>query len=69
MKWLKIKMPLSCQNCPVIDGRLTVECPSNGLKLVVCMSSSFDMGSVEAETVIVFSQSILSKERVINNQL
>ena len=27
MKWLKIKMPLSCQNCPVIDGRLTVECP------------------------------------------
>ena len=27
MKWLKIKMPLSCQNCPVKDGRLTVECP------------------------------------------
>ena len=27
MKWLKIKMPLRCQNCPVIDGRLTVECP------------------------------------------
>ena len=33
MKWLKIKMPLSCQNCPVIDGRLTVECPlSNQLR-------------------------------------
>ena len=32
MKWLKIKMPLSCQNCPVIDGRLTVECPSNEVK-------------------------------------
>ena len=27
MKWLKIKLPLSCQICPVIDGRLTVECP------------------------------------------
>ena len=31
MKWLKINMPLSCQNCPVIDGRLTVECPLSGL--------------------------------------
>ena len=27
MKWLKIKLPLSCQICPVIDRRLTVECP------------------------------------------
>ena len=33
MKWLKIKMPLSCQNCPVIDGRLTVECPISCLHL------------------------------------
>ena len=32
MKWLKIKLPLSCQICPVIDGRLTVECPCNSLK-------------------------------------
>ena len=32
MKWLKIKMPLSCQNCPVIDGRLTVECPYTGTR-------------------------------------
>ena len=28
MKWLKIKLPLSFQICPVIDRRLTVECPS-----------------------------------------
>ena len=27
MKRLKIKLTLSCQICPVIDGRLTVECP------------------------------------------
>ena len=31
MKWLKIKLPLSCQICPVIDGRLTVECPVTGM--------------------------------------
>ena len=35
MKWLKIKMLLSSQNCPVIDGRLTVECPCSGL--VFCL--------------------------------
>ena len=30
MKRLKIKLPLSCQICPVIDGGLTVECPYRG---------------------------------------
>ena len=32
MQWLRIKLPLSCQICPVIDGRLTVECPYIELK-------------------------------------
>ena len=27
VKYSKIKLPLSCQICPVIDKRLTVECP------------------------------------------
>ena len=27
IKYLKSKLLLSCQICPVIDGRLTVECP------------------------------------------
>ena len=36
MKWLKIKLPLSCQICPVIDGRLTVECP---VVLLTCLPS------------------------------
>ena len=40
MKWLKIKLPLSCQICPVIDGGLTVECPyvgydNNTLKIYI----------------------------------
>ena len=40
MKWLKIKMPLSCQNCPVIDGRL-VECPVYTYKNGVQSTKSF----------------------------
>ena len=31
IKWLKIKLPLSCQICPVIDGGLTVECPISSI--------------------------------------
>ena len=31
IKYLKSKLLLSCQICPVIDGRLTVECPSCGV--------------------------------------
>ena len=31
IKYLKSKLLLSCQICPVIDGRLTVECPMTGI--------------------------------------